>query len=148
MGKGWRLFFATLFYMILMMIGFILLVIPGIYLMVGFALFNQTAVIEDRGPWDALTRSRELIKGSWWRCLGILFLAFVLVAILSNIVEFPLRLAVGWIFGNGLLGTGIGVMVGWFVHFVFAPFSMLVSTLLYYDLAGPQGKPGPAADGG
>ncbi len=134
MGKVWRLFFATLFYMIVVMIGFVLLVIPGIYLMVSLALYNQTAVIEDRGPSDALTRSGALVKDFRWRCLGIFILVFALVFILSGILEFPLRLAVGWIFGRGVLGAGLAELVGWFATYLFAPFSMLVYTLLYYDL--------------
>lgn len=88
--------------------GFILLIIPGIFLAVRLAFTNFALIDEDLTPIDAIKRSWELSRGSFWK----LFLAGVLVI------------------GLNVAGTmlfGIGVLVS-------TPLSFLFSAYLYEEL--------------
>ncbi|MFI6081851.1 hypothetical protein ACIBBB_12875 [Streptomyces sp. NPDC051217] len=44
-------------------------------------------VIESRGPVDALHRSVELVRGSWWRVCGISLPAFVIASIAGMVLQ-------------------------------------------------------------
>ncbi len=46
------------------------LVIPGIYVMVLFAFATSVFVLEKTTVSGALSRSAELVRGSWWRTSG------------------------------------------------------------------------------
>jgi hypothetical protein len=142
--KAWPLFLGGLLYFVILIAGTIFLVIPGIYFSILFLLFTQTIMIEDKGPWAALQRSRELIKGSWWRCFGILFLINILVSILTRILALPFTLLVA-VFGvkfidmidmMDMINTMdmINAIFTLPVSFLLMPFSMIAGTLLYYDL--------------
>ena len=81
---------ATILYLLAIILGFILLIIPGIYLSVRLYLAAQAAVVDDRSPGDALRRSAELVKGRWWQTFGRLLLA----GIVFGLVTAPLTGAV------------------------------------------------------
>jgi len=52
--------------------GFLLLLIPGIYLTYAFLVVYQVVTLEELSGFDALQRSRELIRGQWWRGFGLM----------------------------------------------------------------------------
>jgi hypothetical protein len=56
---------------ILVILGTLLCVIPGIYLYVAFAVAVPVLLVEGAGPVRSLGRSRELVKGRWWGTLGV-----------------------------------------------------------------------------
>ena len=53
------------------MAGLVAFVIPGIWLAVVLYFASQAVVAEGRPPIEALRRSRELVRGQWWRVFGI-----------------------------------------------------------------------------
>jgi len=79
--------------------GFILLIIPGIYLAVAL-MFSQILLVSEgvRGS-KALQMSRELIKGRWWSVLWRVFAGGIVfslgVGILSSIIFLGLSFIVG-----------------------------------------------------
>ncbi|MCL6477254.1 MAG: glycerophosphoryl diester phosphodiesterase membrane domain-containing protein [Peptococcaceae bacterium] len=132
--KTWRLFLGSLLYVLAIAFGFILLIIPGIYLSIRFALYSQAVIIEDKGPWSALKRSSSLIGGYWWRSFGIIFLITVLLGILSTIVSFPFSLMIALIFGEDFFWQVVNTIITTLISFLLYPFSMIAFTLYYYDL--------------
>lgn len=66
---------------VLLAIAFILLVIPGIYLMVCWALALPVLMFEGIGGYGALRRSRELISGYWWTAFGALLVGLVAIVV-------------------------------------------------------------------
>lgn len=106
--------------------GLILLVIPGIFLAVKFSVSIPALVVEDRRGTDAMSRSWNITQGFFWHALGVWVVAFLV----QMVVGFVLG-AIGAIFGDF-----------WLVRWIFsagaqiitAPFSALVSVLLYVDL--------------
>ena len=110
-------------------LGFVALIVPGVYLAVRWYFVPQAVVIEGaRGP-RALSRSGLLVTGFWWRTFGLVLLAnvaiaipgFVLLAPFTAIAESTDRAV--W----ALVGTAATTTIT-------TPFVALYSTLLYYDL--------------
>ncbi len=80
----------------------------------------QTASVEECGPRSAMSRSAKLVRGSWSRVAGILFVSGILFGILGGIIG----LLVGFI---PVAGATIGTIIT-------APFLIIAHTILYFDL--------------
>ncbi|HET8741262.1 MAG TPA: YciC family protein [Gaiella sp.] len=81
------LFVAGLLAGIAIGIGFILLIVPGLYLLTIWAVIAPVIVIERTGALDAFGRSRELVRGHGWTVLGIVVIAGVLSSIASGLLQ-------------------------------------------------------------
>lgn len=55
---------------IVVLIGFLLLIIPGIYLSILFSFYMYTLILDNKRGWDAAESSKHLVKGHWWAILG------------------------------------------------------------------------------
>jgi membrane-anchored glycerophosphoryl diester phosphodiesterase (GDPDase) len=111
---------------IMVVIGFVLLIVPGVILLTRFTVAIPALVIEDRKGTDSINRSWNLTKGHFWHVLGTIFVAGLIAGVVSGIISTIGALAgtswfTDWIFGS------IG-------EIVVAPFSTLVSIVLYLDL--------------
>ena len=71
---------------VVVMVGFILLIVPGIYFLGALCLWPACLFIGKAGPLQALQQSRDLIRGHWWRTSTILTVALILVLVLSWVV--------------------------------------------------------------
>ena len=91
-SKALSITVALILQTILVLIGFILLVLPGIYLSVGYALTLPLILEKGLGPWEAMEASRKAIHKKWWSVLG-LYLVMCLIALVSSI---PLLLGLIW----------------------------------------------------
>ena len=110
-------------------LGFVALIVPGIYIAVRWYFVPQSVVIEGaRGP-QALSRSSLVVTGFWWRTFGLVLLANVAIAIPGFILLAPFTAVAEstdravW----ALIGSAVTTSVT-------TPFVALFSTLLYYDL--------------
>lgn len=65
-NRAARVFGAMVLYGLLVLVGFVFLVIPGIYLVVRGVYLPYALVREDLGVFDAIRRSWALTKGFWW----------------------------------------------------------------------------------
>lgn len=83
---------ATLLQVILVTIGFILLVLPGIYLSVGYALTLPLILDKGLGPWEALEASRKAIHKKWWT----VFALYIVMMLLYAVSTIPLGLGLIW----------------------------------------------------
>jgi hypothetical protein len=103
--------------------GLILFIIPGIIFMVLLAVAIPALVVENQRGTGALSRSWNLVKGDWWRVLGIIVVTGFITNIVSSII--------GAIGGNSLIGMWITDAIA---QIITGPFTALVSILLYLDL--------------
>lgn len=73
------IFFAFLFMTLMIVSGFVLLILPGIYLTVGYGL--TLPLILDKGlePWEAMEISRKAIHKVWWKVFAILVVMEILI---------------------------------------------------------------------
>ncbi|NVO57817.1 hypothetical protein HW561_18630 [Rhodobacteraceae bacterium B1Z28] len=72
---------------ILIMIGMLLLIIPGVWLYAVFAVLVPAIVI-DRAGFGAMRRSANLTKNYRWPIVGTLFLIFLCIILVSAVVGF------------------------------------------------------------
>jgi len=104
-------------------IGFILLVIPGIIVLVFLAVSVPAFIIEGLGVTDSMSRSWKLVSGSWWHTLGVILVAAIIAGVINGILT-----AIG---GNTFFGVWILSAIA---QIITAPFVALVSVVLYVDL--------------
>jgi hypothetical protein len=95
---------------VLIAIGLVCLVLPGIYLMVAW-MFARILII-DRGLefWPAMELSRKIVTRHWWKLFG-----FWLVLVLMNLA--------------GVLACGLGI-------FFLAPIGVAAAVYAYEDIFG------------
>lgn len=105
------------------------------YLSTRWAFYRQAVVLEGAGARAALSRSGELVKGTWWRVFGILFSAgivnLLIAIVLGLVLGLPLAIA----------GTGLGVGGDFILQIINTVVSIptttiggIWATLLYFDL--------------
>ena len=101
---------------VLVGVGLVLCVIPGIYLAVAWSL-ALPLIIDKKFPfWEAMEVSRKVISGQWWTFLGFVVLSFLLTL-------------------AGALACGVGL-------FVACPLAGLALTYAYEDIFGTPRSPG------
>ena len=123
------LFFAVLIAAIGIAAGFVLLVIPGIYLAVKLFFVPQTVVVEGVRGTESLRRSSDMVRGFWWRTFGLVVMINLAAALPALVITAPF--------------TGIADSTGdaaWALagticaESITTPFVALFSTFLYFDL--------------
>jgi hypothetical protein len=136
---------------ILITLGFVLLIIPGLFLITAWCLIVPIIVLERAGALTSFGRSWQLVRANIWNVFGTLFLVFLILFALDIV------LAVIFRFMPYLLAHFLSAVIG---GTLVAPFIAVVVTLMYFRLsavtvgapataAGPYGSPAPGPyDGG
>lgn len=104
--------------------GFLLVIIPGLFLLARWAVVAQIAALEGVNWIGALRRSGELTAGAYMHVLGLL----ISVAIINQVIE---RI------GASLAGPGGSVaqlVVGVGIETITLSFAALTTAMLYFDL--------------
>jgi hypothetical protein len=118
-----------------LVVGFILLIVPGVWLYGAWAVSAPALLIEGLGPAGALRRSRELVQGHWGPTAGVVLVAVIMGTLVSGAFQ---ALLVGVAFLPGrppvLLGVVVVTVAAGISAIIVTPFSAAVSTILYYDL--------------
>ncbi|MCL4396884.1 hypothetical protein M1494_00875 [Candidatus Parvarchaeota archaeon] len=68
---------------VIIVLGFIAFVIPGIYLTFKLILSPVSSVVEDKSPVDAMKRSWSITSGNWWYLFALFVLLFIVVSIIG-----------------------------------------------------------------
>ena len=135
-SRAWRKFWPLLIGWIVFAIALILslvlvLILVGIillfYLLVSRFFYSQAIVFEGKMPLAALGRSRDLVKGSWWRVfvIGIVFvLGIFLISMILSVPGFLFEPVVP-VLGGLLLGIAAAVA---------APIGYIGATVVYIHL--------------
>jgi hypothetical protein len=91
--RNWgRLFGARFLTGILVLLGLIAFIIPGIVLLVRYAFLDEVVVLEGADALEARRRSTELTVGRRWQILAAGFLFFVSFMLCSFVVQLSLAL--------------------------------------------------------
>jgi hypothetical protein len=85
---------------LLIMLGFILCVAPGIWLFIVFTILYAVRSIEGAGIIDSMKRSYQLIRGRWWITAGLFTVMLIIAYMLSGIFSLP---ALILMFTSGIL---------------------------------------------
>jgi hypothetical protein len=121
-------------------IGFILIIVPGLILITIWSVAAPVVVLEHPGVLASLRRSRELVRGNGWQVFGVIFVLYILVGVVSFIIEAVAESA----------GSGVGIVVRVIVGVLTAPLAALAAAVLYFELRGasPGATTGPGDAGG
>jgi hypothetical protein len=93
LSKTFSLLGAGIASIFLIIIGFVLLIIPGIIFIIMFSLMVPVIIIEGSSAIDSMRRSRRLVSNRWRRTFAVIIIVVILQAILSwtaNTISSPL----------------------------------------------------------
>ena len=85
-----RAFGSSILIWLIFMVGFLLCIIPGIYLLPILSLIIPIIVIENTSFGYAFNTSFRLIKENWWPTFGVIFVTSLIVGIMGSFAEYPL----------------------------------------------------------
>lgn len=85
-----RAFGSSILIWVMFVVGFLLCIIPGIYLLPIFSLIVPIIVIENASFGYAFNSSFRLIKENWWPTFGVIFVTTLIVGIMNSFAEYPL----------------------------------------------------------
>lgn len=103
-GKTLPLFLAAVLINLLVSLGFLLLIIPGIYLTVAYLLVVPLIIDRDLGVWEAMEASRRAISKRWFSVFGLYLLLMVIVLVSM------IPLGIGLIWSMPLMAVSFMVM--------------------------------------
>lgn len=127
----------------------------AIYFATRWGFYSQAVLIEGTSATNALRRSGELVKGTWWRVFGIMLAIFLLAFMIQTVLQFSLLFVFGFtqvISGEegllemfqqmfapeltaweGLVPYVIQSCINFFVTSLMLPLTPIGITLLYFD---------------
>jgi hypothetical protein len=135
-GYTGTIFGVSLLSSLLIGVGFIALVIPGIYLMCRVSVATAAALLEDKGPSDSIRRSFELTRDFAGRGFMIYLLYFALLGV-AAIFQAPFGVMIGLSAKQPqmlVLWTVLAQAGNFIGSVLIAPVSTISFALFYYDL--------------
>jgi hypothetical protein len=132
-------------------VGFVLFIVPGLFLLTIWAVIAPVIVIERSGVIAAFGRSRALVRGNGWPVFGAIFVVFLITAIAGLVLS---------LIGASIAsGTLVRIVFSAIASTLTAPIGALLAAVLYFrlraikeapspssaDLGPPPPPPGPAA---
>lgn len=114
-------------------LGFLLCLVPGIWLAVGWSLAYVALVAEDLSGSRALRRSLNLVRGRWWATFGVLLIAFILNTVVDQIVAIPLVI-LSFVSEDSVIGFALSALANIISDVITTPFVAAVFVLVYFDL--------------
>jgi len=118
--------------------GFLLLIVPGVYWTLKYALTMPSAVLESTGLSESMSRSSDLTEDDRGRVLGVYALFTLLTWTVSYLVQFALGLRLPFMQVHGPVlfhATRYVLLVisGFITQSLVGPLLTIALTLLYYD---------------
>ena len=98
-----KLIIASILMTLLVISGFFLLILPGIYLGVGYTMTLPLMLNRKLEPWQAMEVSRKAIHKVWWKVFGLFFI-MGLIYLVSSI---PLGIGLIWTVPMSVILVGV-----------------------------------------
>jgi hypothetical protein len=124
-----RLLGASIVYALGIFLGLIALIVPGLLAAARWSLMAPEIMLEDRGTFDALGRSREIVRGRTWPVLLVVAASFLL----TGVIPVATALAV-----FGVHDSNARTVSGAAVATLTTPYAAHVLSVLYYRLTDPE----------
>jgi len=129
----WSLLGLSILMAIVIGLGFLLCIVPGVYLYGAYAVAVPVLLVEDVRGTRALKRSKSLVQGRWWSVAAVIFLGMLMGSIVSNVLSGVVNL------GIGATGDDVATVIGNTIASVVAaaivtPFTAAVTMVVYFDL--------------
>jgi hypothetical protein len=128
LARGLRRFLPTILVVLLsaaiMIIGLMILVIPGLIAWAALSVAVPVCVVERGGPLGSLSRSAELTRGYWWHIIAV-YVGFFIV---QSVVTLTIRAAVP--VQPHLAAT----ILAWLWSVLYTSYTSVFAAMLYHDL--------------
>lgn len=118
------IFIAGIIYFIVVIIGIIALIIPGIFLAIAFFFYGHSILLNNKGIFTSFEESYNIVKGNWWQVFTLYFILIIISALVGLLFGF-----LGFFFPT--LSFDITLMV---VSYFVAGIAMVVYTIIYFQL--------------
>lgn len=122
-----------------LIVGYVLLIVPGIILSLGWSVIVPVRVVEKKAIFDVFGRSWQLTSGYRWPIFGL----FLVVGLGSLALQFVITPINGLI--SGTSGLAIYMAAAVIVRVVLALFGATLVGVIYYELRSVQEGIGPEA---
>ena len=113
-------------------IGFVLLIVPGLFLLTIWSLIAPVIVIERAGAMASFGRSRALVKGHGWQVLAVLVVLLLLKLVLSAVVA-AILIAIA----DSVVSYVAADLI---TNVLIAPLSALAAAVIYFQLRRLHGE--------
>lgn len=137
-----RVLGSSILLYILMIIGFMFCLVPGIYLSPIFALVPAIMVMENGSFGYSFNQSFKLIKDNWWVTFGIIVVIYIILYVLNLFISIPsFILGIGNVFlhmrDTKAISLPIAIMVSLLqtVEYAFQILIMVAVGLCYFSLS-------------
>lgn len=149
-GNLWMILFTGIGYSIIVGFGFVLLIVPGIYLSIALSIIFIVRLEEGLGFFDAVSRCIKIISGNWWFTFGLILVVGFIQGFLGFILYMPNYIVTFFLAFAGIESrTGSMGRVLYVISSIIASLGTLlyvISTLAiafqYYNLVERREAPG------
>ncbi len=127
-----RIFIYSLLIWLMILLGCLLCIAPGVYLAVVFAPFELVVIIEDESLGNAVSRCFTLIKNNFWISLAIYLVSYLIYSFSAGIIGAIVAASAGLAsyFSTRDTNTTVGIVTG-----ILNIFSYLFYIVFYISVA-------------
>ena len=129
-GRAGALIGTQFLVTLVVLLGFLLLVVPGIIFSLWFMIVPTVVLLEKIGGPSALGRAKALMKGN----VGKGFALNLVVGLLVTVITYAVMFGIGYVVGMIGLPAAIIDLAANLLSAFFLPVQLAVIVLLYYDL--------------
>lgn len=101
-NKSLQLMAMFVIMMLLILAGFALFILPGVYLSIAYAFAPYLITEKDMGVWESLETSRKAITTYWWRYFGLMLVGLLMI------IAGAIPLAIGLLWALPILAIATG----------------------------------------
>lgn len=134
--KYGRLILVDVAFVAIVAAGLLVGVVPGVLAFVFLSLAGPAVEIEERGPWAALRRSFQLVRGNFW----LVFWIVLPIELVGDAIGSGIAALVHGLFGHAFLGSWLAEASS---NVVLSPFFAVAAVLLTVDLIGARDGTAP-----
>jgi hypothetical protein len=146
---------------ILVFIGFLLCILPGVYLIVPLSLIFAVVVFQEKSFSDAFSECFQLIKQNWWITFATLLIISILISIIGVLFQIPIIImsameaVVSINEGNDTMGTsGLAsnwlymtfYVIGSLAQYILSLITFISIAFIYFNLNEIHHKTGTLED--
>jgi hypothetical protein len=138
---------------LLILVGMVLCLVPGIILTVSLSLILFAYIIEEKSFGDAFNRSFKLTGLNWWMTFGLIIVSYIMVYLIQLILSVPsILLGFKSLFSNfkNLQETGqLNFSVGFYImnsitslcYYILFSIMVIILAFQYYNLVESKERP-------
>ena len=121
-------------YFLLIMVGMVFFIVPGIYLAVALTFGLLFIVLKDKSIGDSFSATFQLTRGKWWLTFAFVLILGLIVGVVSNIFQIPFMiLGMLFILQIGFKGYLLLMLLPLMVQYFLLSVSSLGLGVMFYS---------------